>query len=105
MSMEVKDRVITVLFSSAAERRTQCVDISSSGVLVPQVIAWHRKLSLCSRYSMTCNTSEVWPEREIHTGWQGTGSNCGKIRMSDAGIARAFSPVKMVQLAAALCAK
>src|ERR1700678_1056715 len=105
MSMEVKDLVITVLFSSAACRMMWCEESSSMGVSVPQVIARTLRLSTPSKYLAACRISDVCPERVIMTGWQGTGSSCGKSIISDAVIARDFSPVRMNQLAAALCAK
>src|SRR5580700_8442421 len=104
-SMEVNERVITVLFSSAGERRITCEQTSSIGVPLPQVIANVLIFSSRSAYRAASTASEVRPEREIKTGWQGTGKSLGKSRISDAGIARAGVPVKIDQLAAAICSR
>src|SRR5579863_5028612 len=104
--MEENERVITILFSSAGRSLSVSEAMFSSGWSATQVMASVRIFLLDSRYSAAFKTSEVWPEREIRTGWQGRASDrirFGNRRMSDAGTARARRPVSAVQLAAATC--
>src|SRR5215467_1804273 len=105
--MEVKERVMTMLFSSAAVSFSVALTKDSSGDRSAQVIAMAGTLvSLCKKRA-AFTTSEVTPEREIRTG-----TNCrafemycsGYRRISEAGTARAGRP-RWVNVAAAAIAK
>src|SRR5208337_1179116 len=106
--MEVNDRVITVLFSSAAVMRMVTSQISSSGEFVAQVIPIVGTRNSPANIVAARRTSDVLPEREITTAWRFgvcARANFGKSSGSEAGSARARCPVNSVQELAAASAR
>src|SRR5208337_509518 len=86
--MEVNDRVITVLFSSAAVMRMVTSQISSSGEFVAQVIPIVGTRNSPANIVAARRTSDVLPEREITTAWRFgvcARANFGKSSGSEAG--------------------
>lgn len=67
-SIEVNERVITMLVSSAAAIFKVTVDKDSSGCPSAQVTAMVLRSRSFSSMRAASSTSEVWPEREIKTG-------------------------------------
>src|SRR5260221_3120773 len=103
-SMEVNERVITMLFSSAvgsATVRSQNLESSES---TAQVIPMVGKFRFFVRKSAARTASEVLPEREITTTCKSATSSWqrfGNSNISDAGRARVRRPLITVQAAAA----
>src|SRR5882724_1406025 len=103
-SMEVKERVITMLFSSAvgsAMVRSQNLESSESTAQVMPMVA---KCRLFVRKSAARTASEVFPEREITTTCKSATSSWqrfGNSNISDAGRARVRRPVVDIQAVAA----
>src|SRR5260370_511720 len=101
-NIDVNERVITVLRSSARGNKIDIVAISSSFCSVVQLIAM---LGIFSwfKYRATFKTSDVFPEREIRTGaksWVPAKIRSENNKSSEAGIARARTQVIAGQLAA-----
>ena len=105
-SIDVNDRVITVLFSSQGRSGRGPADRSSGWSGVP-VTASTRMFFSRSSNRAACTASEVLPEREITTAARSSESastRSGKSNNSEAGIARARIPVMRLQAAAAASA-
>src|SRR5439155_26161562 len=102
--MEVNERVITMLFSSAVGSATVRPQNLESSESTAQVIPMVGKCRLFVRKSAARIASEVFPEREITTTCKSATSswhNFGNRSNSDAGRARARRPVVDVHAAAA----
>src|SRR5215469_10541442 len=107
-SIEENDRVMTMLFSSAAGSRTVRSQLFSSSDSEEQVMP-----RVGTRYSLenkwaALTASEVWPEREMTTTWVFSvvrPARPGNSSGSEAGSARAAWPVSSVQVAAAASAR
>ena len=102
LSIDVKERVITVLCSSAGGKTIAVVTSVSSfcpgAQLMPRV-----SIPRARNNSATFKTSEVRPEREISTGKHPSGMriNSGNSRISDAATALEGFAVRAVMVAAA----
>ena len=105
--MEVKERVITVLFSSEGGKGRVLAAICWSGWSLVPVTARVRMSFAFSRNSAARTVSEVRPEREITTAAtfpDPATTKSGNSNSSDAGMARALWPVSVLQVAAAASA-
>src|SRR5580698_4542415 len=102
-SIEVNDRVITVLFSSAAGKViVSDANFSSACPSAQEIATVGTERAL--KNSAAFNTSDVCPEREINTGTHAldTGAiRSGYSKTSEAGTARARTPAHAVMVAAA----
>ena len=91
-SMDVNDRVMTVLRSSASRSFKVTLHAASSGWPPAQVMAMVRRLRSFSNICAARTASEVRPEREITTGIYSRPAcrvSAGYSSKSDAGTARA----------------
>jgi len=106
-SMEVKDRVITMLSSSAGSRARVLVAICCSGCSAVQVTPRVRMFFSPSSSSAARKASDVRPDREITTAatsLEPASVRSGNSSSSEAGTARARKPVITLHDAAAASA-
>src|SRR5271155_4732278 len=106
--MEVNERVITMLLSSAVGKVMVHSQVFANSDCNAQVIPRVATLYLWRSSSAARKASDVRPEREIMTAWRSGSASCADCEnssTSEAGKARAGWPVSCDQLPAAASAR